>query len=685
MTASMFSALGVTPRWGRAFTPEEDQPGASRVVVLNHDYWQRRFGGNPAVIGQDLRLGAEKWTIIGVMPPGFRFLLERRLGGNVDVFVPMGSDPGLLMSLENDVIGRLKPGVTPEQARAELNLIQQSFVQAHPEISGIQASVRPLAEKLVGHLRRGLLVLFGVVVCVLLIACANVANLLLARGGVRQKEMAIRTALGAGRKRLLRQMLTESLLLAALGGLAGCWLAWWGVKLLVALAPEDLPQLKLARVDDAVLWFTFVATLLAGALAGLIPAWQAMRIEVNESLKDGARGSSFLSRKNARRVSPALVVVELALTLVLLIGAGLLIKSFVRLRAVDLGYNPKNLLTMGMPFNDQRTPALRQELRTRLMALPGVQAVTYSRLLPLHDNGIINKFQLTIAGRPLVHDEQKPLAEVNYISPDFFRALATPVLAGRDFTEHDNENAPRVIIINEAFARRHFAGENPLGQRVFIEGLSVEATIIGVAADVKWAELTAEAPAGFYAPTQQYPKQASWGMAIRTAGDPLQSLPAIRQAVAEVAPGRRIKTSLMEQRVADSLAPRRLQLLLFSIFAAVGLVLAAVGVYGVISYSVSRRTHEIGIRMALGAQARDVSLLVVRQGVAWALLGVAVGLAASYALTRLMASLLFNVTPTDPATFAIVSLLLIGIALLAAYLPARRATKVDPLIALRHE
>ncbi len=692
VTASAFAALGVAPRLGRAFTTEEDQPGAPPVVVLGYEYWQRRFGGDPAVIGQTLPFGTRKWTVLGVMPPGFRFLPEQRAGGKADVIVPFALDARRQFSgespmlIEGGVFGRLRSGVSREQAQAELSLLLQRYAQNRPSLPpGLEARVTPLAERLVGHLRRGLLVLFGVVVCVMLIACANVANLLLARAGTRQKEVAIRAALGAGRRRLLRQMLTESLLLAVSGGLAGFWLAWWSVRALVTLAPEDMLQLKVARVDGAALWFTFGATLLTGLLAGLIPAWQAARIEVNESLKDGARGSSFLNRRSARRVSPALVVGELALTFVLLIGAGLLVKSFVRLRAMELGYNPRHLLTMWIPSSGKPSPRYLQELHARLAALPGVRAVSYSRALPLHDNGLIRKRWLAIAGRPLVPDDQQPLAEAHLVSADFFGALEIPLLAGRGFTERDNEQTPPVIVINETFARLHFAGENPVGRRVRVEGRAAEATIIGVAADVKWTG-PAAAQAEFFSPLLQHPDGDCWFVALRTAGDPLPMLPSIRQTVTALAPGRRINGALtMEQRLSDSLAPRRLQLLLFSIFADVALLLAAVGVYGVIAYSVSRRTHEIGIRMALGAQARDVLLLVVRQGLALALIGVAVGLAAAFALTRLMTSLLFNVNATDPLTFASISLLLVGVASLASYLPARRATKVDPLQSLRHE
>ncbi len=700
-TASLFPTLGVTPRLGRAFTADEDRPGALHVIVLSHEYWLRRFGGNPAAIGQSLLLGKEQWTVIGVLPPGFRFLPERRLGGRVDVWMPLALDTPKesagtegTMILEN-AIGRLKPGVSVEQAQAEFETILRGIAQTYPQMPpDHKASVTPLAERLVGHLRRALLVLFGAVGFVLFIACANVANLLLARASVRQKELAIRAAVGASRKRLIRQMLTESLMLSLLGGGAGLLLAHWGVRALVAFTPEDLLQLKLSRIDTTVLAFTFCATLLTGVVAGLIPALQASRVDLNESLKDGARTASFLQRRSARRISPALVIGELALTLVLLIGAGLLIKSFQRLRAVDPGYNPQHLLTAVIPLDYEQYPQdstrqnpVHRDLLTRISALPGVQAVGIGGTLPMIDSGINGKERLTVVGGPPVPTEQRPTAELHEVSPDYFRALAMPLRAGRGFTEQDTEHTPLVVVINETLSRRLFAGADPIGQRIRNEYLKADLTVVGVVADVKRYGLAAETQAEMY---RSYFQNRSFPtvifLAVRAAGDPSLLVPALRQQVREMDAEQPIFDVMpMEQRLTASVAPRRFQMWLFGLFAAVALALAAIGVYGVISYSVSHRTHEIGIRMALGAKARDVMWLVVRQGMACALVGIAVGLMAAYGLTRLMKTLLFNVTATDPTTFVAISCLLIGIALLAAWLPARRATKVDPLIALRHE
>jgi len=694
-TASVFPAIGVAPRLGRAFTPEEDQPGAPPVAVLSHDYWRRRFGGDPSIIGQSFTFGRESWQVVGVMPPGVRFLPEHRIGGKVDVWIPLaldkGRDGGRI--IEGGVFGRLKPGASIEQAQSELDLLLRPSIQTHPEMAGLKAMVAPLAERLVGHLRLGLLALFASVGFVLLIACANVANLLLARANVRQKELAIRSALGAGRKRLIRQMLTESLLLSVLGGAAGLLLALWSVKALTAFAPENLLVLKLSSIDKTVLVFTFIAALLTGVVVGLIPALQASRVDLNESLKDGARGAIFLKRNSSRRVSPALLVSELALTLVALIGAGLLVKSFARVLAVDPGYNPENLLTMTVAINWNKYPGssaqrklFNRQLLSRLSALPGVQAVAYSRTLPLSDNGIIGKARLTVVGSPPVPDEQKPLAEGHSVSPDYFRAMQMKLRAGHSFTELDTENTPPVIVINETLARRLFAGEDPIGKRVRDDGGKTDLTIAGVVANVKQYGLETESQAAFYRSSLQNTGYPGGSWVIRAAGDPLKMLPAVRREIKALEPDFKLAhVMMMEQLLADSYAPRRFQTWLFGLFAAVALVIATVGIYGVISYASSQRAHEIGIRMALGAQAGDVLRMVVSQGMRLALAGVALGLAAALALTRVMKNLLFQVSATDPATFAFIALLLVAVALIASYIPARRATKVNPMVALRHD
>jgi putative ABC transport system permease protein len=523
-----------------------------------------------------------------------------------------------------------------------------------------------------------LLAQFGAVAFILLIACANVANLMLARARVRQKEMAIRAAMGAGRGRLVRQTLNESLLLSVCGGVAGLLLALLVLKVLAPLTPDDLAHLKESGIDGAALGFTFLASLLTGVIAGVIPALQTSQIDLNESLKEGARSAVFSKYKSGRRISPALVIGELALTLALLAGAGLLIKSFLRVRAVEPGYNPENLLTMAIPLpwagyppSSAQRMVLYQELLTRINSLPGVKAAAVGPLPVWMD--VSNPSDVGIQG--------------NVVSVDYFRAMGMQLRAGRGFTEWDNEGAPPVVIINETYARRHFAGEDPIGKRVtyrFDGPRRIYGTIVGVASDVKCFGL--EAHAQEYHSVLQRAQFGDLDLVARTAGDPLKLVPAVRQQVWAIDANIPVVDVMsMEQRLAESVAPRRFQMLLFCAFAAVALALAAVGVYGVMSHSVSRRTHEIGIRMALGAQPRDALLMIIRQGMRLAMAGVAIGLAAALALTRVMAGLFFNVKATDSATFVSATLLLVIVALIACYIPARRATKVDPLIALRQE
>ena len=700
-SASLFQTLGVAPRLGRAFTPEDERPGGAPVMILSHDFWQRRFGGDPSIVGRSVPFGRGNHLIIGVMPPGFRFLAEKRTGGNVDIWVldPMYSQRELKEGentiLEN-VIGRMKPGVSIEQAQSELDLIFRRYAQTHrPNLPpDIHLRVTPLAGRLVGHLRRGLLTLFGSVGMVLLIACANVANLLLARANTRQKEMAIRAAIGAGRGRLIRQMLTESLLLSLIGGAAGLLLAWWGVKTLVAMTPDNMAQLRVCRIDGSVLGFSFLATLLTSVAAGLIPALHASRADLNESLKDAARGAAFFFRSRTRRVSPALVIGELALTLVMLIGAGLLIKSFLVLRSVDLGYDPKNLLTMViqpdrykyLPGSEQ-LKNFNQELLRRINALPGVQGAATGNPLPMVDTGIRPRSKLTVVGRPPEPESNKPPVESFDVSAEYFRLMGMKLRAGRGFTEQEDRNATP-IIVNETLVRQYFAGENPIGKRIQrIGDKEPVLTVVGVVADVKRYGIEAESLPEIYSYLAS-PHFPIFYLAVRAVGDPLKLAPAVRQQVREIdaSPSTTINlVTTMEQYIDQRIAPRRFQMALFGLFAALALIIATVGIYGVISYAVSQRTHEIGIRMALGAQVRDVLRMVIWRGMILILAGVALGLITALGLTRLIKNLLFGVSATDPVTFAAIAILLAGVALLACYVPARRATKVDPLQAIRHE
>jgi putative ABC transport system permease protein len=681
-TANLFPALGVAPQLGRVFTPEEHGAGSAPVIILSHAFWQRRFGGDPAVIGLSVTLNGRSRQVIGVMPAGFKSIQK------ADVLLPLALKlPTEEFSITlKRIFGRLKPGVTPEQARSELESIARA-VGTVPKWGPLQVIVTPLDERLVGHLRGGLLVQFAAVAFVLLIACANVANLLLARAGVRQKEMAIRAAMGAGRWRLVRQTLTESLLLSIIGGVGGLLLALLGAKSLAPIIPDGLSHLKesgpLLLVDGAALGLTFLATLLTGFIAGVIPALQTSQINLNESLKEGVRGAAFPKSKGARRVSPALVVGELALTLALLAGAGLLIKSFLRARAVDPGYNSGNLLTMTIPlsfakYTPEQKKIFYQELLTRARSLPGVKDAAIENGLPLAN-------KRSVGGRaPLPDPKNSSILEFKRVSVDYFRAMGMSLRMGRGFTGQDNENAPRVAVINETLARRDFRGENPIGKRR--SNRQTDPTIVGIVADVKRYGLETEARPEIYYPILQDADVGQISLVIRTVGDPLKLGPAARRQVREIDPNLPVMDVMsMEQRLAELVEPRRFQTLLFGAFALLALVIALVGIYGVISYAVSQRTREIGIRIALGAQASDILRMVVWRGIRLTLIGVALGLAAALALTRVMRNLLFEVSATDPSTFALIALLLIGVALIASYIPARRATKVDPLQALRNE
>jgi putative ABC transport system permease protein len=684
-TANLVPALGIAPQLGRAFTPEEDRPGGDSVVILSHALWQRRFGGDPSVIGQSVTLDGRDRVVIGVMPPGFKFIRK------ADALLPRAIDVQDALKNEGmryagEFIGRLKLGFSVKQAQSELDLILQRLAQEKPNrLYGQRTIVTPLGERLVGNLRQGLLAQFGAVGFILLVACANIANLLLARANVRRKEMAIRAAMGAGRGRLVRQMLTESLLLSVCGGLAGLLLALAGSKALVPLIPDNLAHLKGSGVDGAALGFTFLASLLTGAVAGIIPAIQASRIDLNESLKDGARSVAFSKRQGARRVSPALVVAELALTLALLTGAGLLIKSYMQAQTVDPGFNTENMLTMRIPLHVARYPLaqrkiINQDLLTRISSIPGVKVAAMGPI-PM------TEIRTAMDGRS-ESDSQNQGIGVYYVSDDYFRAMGMPLRSGRSFTEQDNENTPPVVVINEATALIISPGENPIGKLVEYQfpDREVKGTIVGVVADVKGFGLEVNAPAMEYRLLRQNTHLTGGQLVVRTAVDPMNLVQTLRQQVSAINPNIPVVDVMsMEQRLANSHGRRRFQTLLFGLFAAVALAIATVGIYGVISYGVSQRTHEIGIRMALGAQAGDVLRMVIRRGVSLTLAGVALGLATALALTRVMKNLLFNVSATDPATFALIALLLVAVALIASYIPARRATKVDPLQALHHE
>ncbi|HSO76107.1 MAG TPA: ABC transporter permease [Blastocatellia bacterium] len=684
-----FAMLGVEPVLGRGFAADEDRAGAERVVVLSHELWQRRFASDPLIIGKNLTLAGESFTVIGVMPSRFSFpiLTGTEIWRTVTPVLAAqpGCDRGCVILR---LIARLKTGVTLDAARAEMNAINQQMAERYPDTNkGVGSTLVTLHEQLVGDVRPAMLVLLSAVALVLLIACANVANLLLARAAAREKEVAIRAALGATRARLIRQHLTESLLLAVLGGAFGLLMAFWMVDLLVSFAPDGTPRLDEIAIDKSVLAFTFGVAVLTGLIFGLAPAVLSSRTNFNNALKEGGRDTSATSRGN--RVRSALVVSEVALALMLLVGAGLLIKSFVNLQRVDPGFNPRSVLRADVILPRTRYPdrnqpaAFYKQLLDRVTAMPGVQAAGAVSTMPLGGGGTDSDFG--IEGRPPAEPGKPQVAWFSSATPDYFRAMGIRLLRGREFLESDNAAAPRVAVISEAMAQRYFPDEDPLGKRLVFGGGKDLREIVGIISDIKFFGLNKDARPSMYFPHAQTPSRGM-SLLVRTEGAPMTLAAAIRAQVSELDRDLAVSNVMtMEELVAGSLAEPRFTLLLLGVFAAVAMLLSAIGVYGVVSYSVTQRSHEIGVRMALGAQMRDVLKLVVTEGMTLVMAGVAIGLAAAFALTRVMESLLFGVSATDFTTFAFTSLCLAIVALGACFVPARRATKVDPMVALRYE
>ena len=692
VSANFLSTLGVKPFRGRDFLAEEDQPGANPVAIISHALWQRRFGADENILGKQLTLNGQQFTVIGITPPNFQYGSEAEIsvpiGLSAERFRLRGKDPGVT------AFARLKPGTSIEAANAELNTIAARLEQQYPDTNtGRRLRVEALRESVVGQVRPILLTLLGAVGFVLLISCANVANLLLTRSAGRRKEMAIRTALGAGRARILRQLFTESAVLALAGGVVGLLLAIWGTSLISSYIPEGIPRMGELGIDGRVLLFTLGASLLTGVFFGLAPALQSYDTNLTETLKEGERNSS----RGHNRAGKLLVISEVALTLVLLVGAGLLVKSFWRLSQVDPGFNAENVLAMQVsisarPEEGPKVDGFLDEVQSRVQTLPGVQSVSVSNGLPFEG---ANFPPFVIDGQPAPAPGQEPTGLLYIVSADYFKTMGIRLVRGRLFSSQDTRESPQVVLIDEVFARQYFPNQDPIGQRFKLNIPDAEPhQIVGVVRHVEHVGLEGQTAntAEFYFNFDQLPIATlpryvrRVNLLVRTTVEPLSLAGPVRDQITALDKNQAVfNVRTMEQALSRSVAARRFSMILLGVFAMLALTLAAVGIYGVISYSVAQRTREVGIRMALGANTSDVIKLVVRDGLKLVLIGVGVGLAGALLLTRMMTTLLFGVTPTDAVTYITVALGLIAVALIACCIPARRATKVDPLVALRFE
>jgi putative ABC transport system permease protein len=687
VSANLFPLLGVQPVVGRVFLPEEDRPGPASCALLSHALWQRRFGGDLAIAGKAIRLRDRSYTVVGVLPAGFS-----ALGSAVDVWMPLGLNPNDAHAAGMhflSVIGRLKPRVELERAQTEMDVIGSRLEQANPALErGWRPSLSPLRDELVGHVQQALLVLMAAVGFLLAMACVNVANLLLARGATRRKEIAIRTALGAGRGRIVAQLLSESLLLALAGGTLGLALARGAVALVARLGPASIPRLAEAGVDARLFLFALGVSVATGIVFGMAPIVQSSGADLNAALTEVGRGST--TGRSGRMVRNVLVVVEVALAVVVLIGAGLLIRSFVRLRSVDPGFQPLGLLTLRVPLAGGRNAApdrriaFFQQVADRVAALPGVRAAGAVNALPLTGLGLGSNF--AVDGRPAPAPEQRPIALLRSVHSAYFRSMGIPLLAGRAFQDSDTSQAPAVIVVNQTLARRFWPQGNAIAGRLVVDANNGRvAEIVGVVGDVKPERIEGADWPTIYCPYPQAPA-VTMTMVVRTAQPPLSLASAVEREVHQLDPDQPVADARsMEDVVDEAIAGARFNTVLLGVFALIAFVLAAVGIYGVISCDVSERTHEIGIRVALGAQPGDVLKLVLGQGARLAGYGIAAGLAAAFALTRLMAAMLYGVKATDAYTFAAIPVLLGAVALAASYLPSRRALALDPVTALRHE
>ena len=696
VSANFFNAVGARPLLGQTFTSAQDAEGAAPVAVISYRLWQREFGADQKVLGKSLTLDGRTVTIVGVMPRGFDFpgganmIPGLQFATRNDIWIPLAMTADERKnqgSLNMAVLGRLKEGVSVSQAQNETRTVQTSLPLG---TVGYTVNLVPLQKQMVGNIKTLLLVLLATVAIVLLIACANVGNLLLARASSRRKEIAVRSALGAARWRIIRQLLTESMLLSLGGGSLGFLIAIWGTPLLVSFIPERVPRIHEVNVDFRVLGFAFLVSLITGIVFGLAPALQASRVNLNESLKESARGVSGSLRQN--RLSAFLIVSEVSLAVVLMIGAALLTKSFVRLLEVNPGFDPSQTLTMEISLptappskyaDEQQQVAFFQQLLEKVNQTPGVISAGAVLSLPL--TGAVESTNLFIDGRPRPPVAQAPEADYTIVTPGYFRAQGIPMLKGRTFTDQDNKDATGVIVINEALAQRYWPNEEPVGKRLTVAFEKTPREIVGVVASAKQRALSADARATMYLPQLQRPT-TGMTIVIRTIGDPLLLAGIARSqahALDPTIPVTNVRT--MDEIFSASVEQQRFSMLLVALFGGLAVVLAAIGIYGVMGYTVTQRKHEIAVRIALGARTNQVLKLVLKEGLTLALLGIGIGLIGAFGITRLMSSLLFEVKPTDLQTFATVSALLIVVAVVACIVPARRATKVDPLVALRYE
>lgn len=691
VSANFFSVLGVDPVLGRTFQSGEDQPGGPRVTVLTYGFWQRRFGGDPGIIGRALTINGESYNVIGVLPASFQFALR-----NNDLWLPYQPTQNQLTRRYmhgTNLIGRLKPGLGPAEAQSELSVIASRIEQEHnASHAGTTAYVVPLQEEIVGTVRPILLVLLAAVGFVLLIACANVASLILTRSLARQKEVAIRAALGASRWRVIRQLLTESVLLSLIGGTAGLLIAYWGVPALIAGIPQSqlnaMPFLKSLGLNTGILAFSFVLSFLTGLVFGLAPALQSSRLDLNEALKEGGRQ---MAAGASHRLRSAMVVTEIALAVVLLVGAGLMMKSLLRLLQTNVGFNTENVLTMSVVLppskymEPSRQVGFNDQLRQRVQSLPGIAGAGTVNILPLNAG---NTTRFYIDGDPIPPPGKETESNIRTVSDDYFKALGVPLLAGRMFDARENPNSPQVVIIGKTIADRLFPGRDPVGKRLRYASVEVPPVeIVGVVRDIKITGIDEAVKPVLYYSFRQFPSTFA-NLVARTNSDPNALANSIRNEVRNLEPEAAIlNVRSMDEMIAQTPASfmRRFPALLISIFAGMALLLASIGIYGVVSYSVSQQTHYIGVRMALGARPSDILRMVLKKGLVLALLGVGIGVVAALGLMRLLRSLLYEVSTNDVGTFALVTGALFVVALLACYVPARRATKVDPLVALRYE